>query len=128
MEGEAGGRAEAEAGGGGGGGPCAHRGSESGGRPRLGARRLEADSAWEEQWFFNEPCELVRRGGVAKGWLHLSAHSLFFEPDAAAASAAASATPRATPPPLPPRPSPRARRRRAATARRAGRRSGRWPT
>ena len=64
----------------------------------LGLRRgsLESsDSAWEEQWFFNEPCELVWRGGVVKGWLHLSAHSLFFEPEAAAAAtAAATATPR----------------------------------
>jgi hypothetical protein len=53
----------------------------------LGSPRgsLEGDSAWEEQWFFNEPCELVWRGGVVKGWLHLSAHSLFFEPEAAAA-------------------------------------------
>ena len=63
----------------------------------LGSPRgsLEGDSAWEEQWFFNEPCELVWRGGVVKGWLHLSAHSLFFEPEAAAAAtAAATATPR----------------------------------
>ena len=68
VEEEAGGRAESEAeaeaev-------PALTEGARAEGGLASARAALEADSAWEEQWFFNEPCELVWRGGVAKGWL-----------------------------------------------------------